>query len=225
MTSIWAWLYCFSTWFLRLFTQLGLANILDVKKDPVKQIAFVSAIIIAMGGLALRPLLKPDKGGFSVAFDDFVCSLDVEACFHAASIAGNDKLALHFFELGCGEELTTTGCRQRVGKFLLKNKPRLISIFLKACDRGDLMGCTSLAYMYETGIGVDADPTRAVALYKQACDGGNMRGCTRLARMYETGNGVDADPTRAVALHKQACDGGNMRGAPGSPACMKLATG
>ena len=82
----------------------------------------------------------------------------------------------------------------------------------RACEGGNMLDCSQLGVMYETGEGAAKDEARAVALFKQACEGGNMLGCSQLGVMYETGEGAAKDEVRAVALFKQACEGGNMLG-------------
>ena len=61
----------------------------------------------------------------------------------------------------------------------------------KACDGGDMLGCSNLGSRYAIGNGVEKDLGKAVELFKKACDGGNMRGCTNLGSMYANGNGVE----------------------------------
>ncbi|MCI7024230.1 MAG: hypothetical protein MR964_08450, partial [Campylobacter sp.] len=50
----------------------------------------------------------------------------------------------------------------------------------KACDGGDMLGCSNLGSRYAIGNGVEKDLGKAVELFKKACDGGNMPGCYNL---------------------------------------------
>ncbi|MCI7024032.1 MAG: sel1 repeat family protein, partial [Campylobacter sp.] len=50
----------------------------------------------------------------------------------------------------------------------------------KACDSGDMLGCSNLGSRYAIGNGVEKDLGKAVELFKKACDGGNMPGCYNL---------------------------------------------
>lgn len=50
----------------------------------------------------------------------------------------------------------------------------------KACDGGEAVGCSNLALIYEQGLGVARDLSRARTLYKKACDGGFKSSCERL---------------------------------------------
>jgi hypothetical protein len=82
----------------------------------------------------------------------------------------------------------------------------------KACDGGELRGCTRLGFLYEQGTGVVQDAARTAALHQKACDGGEMGGCTNLGVSYEQGTGVVQDAAKAAALYRKACDGGDRRG-------------
>jgi hypothetical protein len=83
LTSVWAWLYCVSSWFVRLFTHLGLRRIFDVTQ-PVKQIALVGAALILLGTLALGPLLRAEEDGLASRLDRWLCERDLPSCFLAA---------------------------------------------------------------------------------------------------------------------------------------------
>jgi hypothetical protein len=48
----------------------------------------------------------------------------------------------------------------------------------RACDGGDMKGCTNLGLFYETGRGgLPKSAVRAMTLQQRACDAGNTRGC------------------------------------------------
>ena len=55
----------------------------------------------------------------------------------------------------------------------------------KACDSGNMLGCSNLGSRYAIGNGVEKDLGKAVELFKKACDGGDMDGCRNLGIMYE----------------------------------------
>ena len=52
LSSAWAWVFCLSTWFMRLFSCSALKNILDVKSRPVAQIALVTSSLIFLTSLS-----------------------------------------------------------------------------------------------------------------------------------------------------------------------------
>ena len=80
----------------------------------------------------------------------------------------------------------------------------------KACDSGNMLGCSNLGSRYAIGNGVEKDLGKAVELFKKACDGGDMLGCSNLGFMYAHGNGVEKNEQKAAELYKKACDGGEM---------------
>lgn len=84
-----------------------------------------------------------------------------------------------------------------------------------ACTRGDGEACYSLGVMYNRGLSVTEDDSRAAALYSDACDDGYPGGCGNLSFMYQ-GNGLAREPILAAALYgreltllSQACEAGD----------------
>jgi TPR repeat protein len=220
-TSIWAWLYCASAWFLRLFTHLGLGRVFDVEKEPVKQIALVGAGLIVLGSLALGPLVRAEAGG-GTALDRALCRVDLHSCFLAAraSLVGGDVAPTRLFvENACRAEETDGSCAERLFDLLRGDQEAANEIWRRACEGGYARACRAAGYAHDHGLGMrEPDHARAVAFSRQACDGGDAAGCTNLGTLYEHGRGVDPDPARAVAFYRQGCDGGNAAG------CANLGT-
>jgi len=79
-------------------------------------------------------------------------------------------------------------------------------LYERACDAGELVGCTRLGLLYGEGRGVEVDASRAAALHRRACDGDSPLGCAHLGRSYETGLGVAPDVARAATLYEDACE-------------------
>jgi TPR repeat protein len=74
----------------------------------------------------------------------------------------------------------------------------------RACDGGEMAGCTSLGWLYHNGHGVPRDYARARGLFERACDGGEMTGCRNLGVLYDNGHGVPRDYARARELYDRA---------------------
>ena len=55
----------------------------------------------------------------------------------------------------------------------------------KACDSGNMLGCSDLGSRYAIGNGVEKDFSKAAELLKKACDGGDMHGCRGLDVIYK----------------------------------------
>ena len=62
-------------------------------------------------------------------------------------------------------------------------------LYRKACDGGDMLACTQLAYAYLEGNGVTKDVQQTIALDRKACSNQAVTGCTTLAFIYATGAG------------------------------------
>ena len=54
----------------------------------------------------------------------------------------------------------------------------------KACDSGNMLGCSNLGSRYAIGNRVEEDFSKAAELFKKACDGGDMHGCRSLDFTY-----------------------------------------
>ena len=101
------------------------------------------------------------------------------------------------------------------GAFLPRDPGRARSLFEKArrfgeeaCEKGDLRGCGSLAWLYTTGSGVARDLARAARLVQKGCDGGDLTLCRRLGNIYASGAGVARDTQKARQLLERACASG-----------------
>ncbi|MCI7582086.1 tetratricopeptide repeat protein, partial [Campylobacter sp.] len=57
---------------------------------------------------------------------------------------------------------------------------KAVELYKKACDGGNMLGCSNLGTMYAKGSGVEKDFSKAKQLFKKACDGGDMDGCRNL---------------------------------------------
>ena len=93
-----------------------------------------------------------------------------------------------------------------------QDKSKAVGLYTKACDGGDMLGCSNLGLIYAKGEGVQQDNFKAVELQTKACDGGNTFGCSNLGEMYYKGWGIRQDKSKAVELYTKACDGGYAGG-------------
>jgi TPR repeat protein len=64
-----------------------------------------------------------------------------------------------------------------------KSEIGAVTLYQRACDRGDALGCGNLGVMYEYGRGELAqDSARAIELYRRGCDGGDATACANLEK-------------------------------------------
>jgi TPR repeat protein len=75
-----------------------------------------------------------------------------------------------------------------------------------------MVGCRFLGGMYESGLGVTKDESKAATLYQRGCDASDGSACISLGLMYSQGRGVKTDPVKARALFDKACTAGLARG-------------
>lgn len=77
----------------------------------------------------------------------------------------------------------------------------------KAAAAGSAEAQFELAKLYETGLGVAADPARALILYRQSADQGFADAINDLGFLnYQGGLGLPRDPAGALALFERAAD-------------------
>ncbi|MBU1221478.1 sel1 repeat family protein [Myxococcota bacterium] len=121
-------------------------------------------------------------------------------------------------------EMYTTGCEKGennccnvLGKMYQKgidgDKPDFnlsVKFFEKSCQGRIMESCRLLAYIYETGRGVEQNFKRAGLLYDMACVMGEPIACANLGYLYEKGFGVKPDPVKAFKLYEMSCKKGEM---------------
>ncbi len=91
--------------------------------------------------------------------------------------------------------------------------PLAIEQFTRECEKEDnAAACSQLGVMYERGLSVPVDGTRAAALYHRSCKAENPGGCVNLGWAYAKAIGVETDNDRAMQLLDWGCRKGNMRG-------------
>lgn len=90
------------------------------------------------------------------------------------------------------------------------DQKRGVAILTRVCEAGVAEACGRLAYAFDKGEMLPADPAQAAAFEDKACTAGDARGCLIAAARYEAGRGVDADAARAVRLYETACSRGNV---------------
>jgi hypothetical protein len=86
--------------------------------------------------------------------------------------------------------------------------------YLDGCERGDLVTCTVLGLIYETGAAGARNMPRAVELYRRSCSRGVRSACQRLEFAESRDSGADAgDELVRVGYVADAFDGSPIAGA------------
>jgi TPR repeat protein len=84
--------------------------------------------------------------------------------------------------------------------------------FRKAAEQGNADGENDLAWMYQSGYGVEKNYDEALNWYRKAAKKGNATAEWKLGFMYENGlGGIEKDITEAVAWHRKASAKGNSK--------------
>ena len=108
--------------------------------------------------------------------------------------------------------------RRRLGTRLPKQKGATAKELSARCNKGDLHGCSALAYLMLKGEGTAKNVKRAKELFESNCKQGQMADCTNLGNLVSQGTArTPGNPKRARQLYRRACDGGHGIG------CMNLA--
>jgi uncharacterized protein len=88
-------------------------------------------------------------------------------------------------------------------------------LFEEASKGGYKLADVALGILYEHGLGVDTDVSKALDHYKVAADAGIGVGLNNLAGFYLDGVAAPADPVRAAELYRQAVAAGYTAAAGG----------
>jgi uncharacterized protein len=207
LTSFWAWVFCLSTWFMRMFCRTPLQRLLRNEESPARQVALVGSVLIFFSVLATPVLVHKLQG-----LDGYLCEqFPGSICPHLRRLTSDQEEKLEILKIECRANLP--GDCRRIAEDTYSGSPeKSAELFHSACLGGSAFGCNWLGFMYAEGAGVEKDAARAAELYRQACDGGEMFGCFNLGLMYEKFGEAEEDAARAAELYRQACDGGKMVG-------------
>ena len=129
-------------------------------------------------------------------------------------VTQNHARALEWWEKAAAQNFSKA--LFNLGEFWLNGRPGFPADFAKALplferaaeqDNADAIG--NLGFMYELGLGVDADPETAFKLYERASALGAVFAKSNLAALYAQGSGVEKDLAKAYALMVEAASKGD----------------
>jgi hypothetical protein len=92
-----------------------------------------------------------------------------------------------------------------------KDYPAAVADYTKAFELGNNLALQALATMYDEGIGVGRDPSRARFYYEFGAAKNYAPAILSLGMQYERGAGVSVDVAKAYSYYKRAADLGNAR--------------
>ena len=134
------------------------------------------------------------------------------------------------FEKSCNDDKNAAGCYMAafLGEQGLSYNDdddggeKTFALYKKACDMGDMDGCTAVAGAYDGNVlwgVVESDYEKAAALYEKACEGGVGEACYRAAAHHSGEYGGAKDPQKVRKYYSLACDYKDSQG------CYMLAQG
>ncbi|TWB34312.1 tetratricopeptide repeat protein [Nitrospirillum pindoramense] len=98
-----------------------------------------------------------------------------------------------------------------VDAFKRKDYPTALADLTPAADKGDAEAQTYLGWMYEKGLGVPVDYTRARTWYAKAAGKGHAHALNNLGSLYYLGNGVSKDAPKGISLFRKAAKKGDAQ--------------
>lgn len=94
-----------------------------------------------------------------------------------------------------------------------------MELYREAAEQGHVRAACSLAFCYDRGKGVKADPAEAMKWYRAAAELGDIAAQFHVGYCHEKGKGVEADLAEAVQWYQKAAEGGHTRAACNLAAC------
>ena len=102
-------------------------------------------------------------------------------------------------------DLNCEGVRQYdAGNYVKANE-----LFLKAANAGNASAMRNLAYCYQSGKGIEADPRKAFYWFEKAAKLGNVDAMFETGICYYNGKGTEKDCVKAFSWCKKAADNGH----------------
>ncbi len=86
------------------------------------------------------------------------------------------------------------------------------TLYRKAAEAGHAAAQSSLAYLYENGLGVERDCTQAAFWYRKAAEQGEAEAQNNLGALYATGQGVPRSDAAAVHWYQLAAEQNDPEG-------------
>jgi TPR repeat protein len=86
------------------------------------------------------------------------------------------------------------------------NATKASELYAKACENGDVEGCTKLGILYFTGDGVKEKPKKAKKLFKKACKKRYPKACYHLGTLYKRGaKGIKRNFKKSRMYYARGC--------------------
>lgn len=185
----------------------------DVDKDPAKAVTW---------------FLKAAKQGYAKAYfnlgaayynGDGVSVNDQDACvwFALAADAGDQRgqQAIARTRQEFTRDQTTycevlTATAYLSGERVKQDYSKALEWYQNAADAKDGLACERVAYIYQRGLGVPANPDESLKWLKRSADLHYVPAIYELGYMYDKGMGVPQDIAKAKKMYEMAAAGGQV---------------
>lgn len=104
-------------------------------------------------------------------------------------------------------KISSQDCEIRGGEYVAydrANYETALRVWLPMAEQGDMLAQTYVGAIYEKGLGLAPDFTKAAEWYKKAAAQGSAQAQFALGYLYETGQGVERKPAEAFRLYRLA---------------------
>lgn len=217
LTSIWAWWYFLSNWFLWIFTNTRVGNALNIEEKPWEQAGLVAALVVSvfgyLGPIALSEAQHRANMLVCLTSTDFSCRKAVDL----TETQGEEEA----FVASRAAELFSTLCPGGVQN--CRSPTHALTLAKRACDEGYRYYCYIHGDMIQRGIGINPNIQLAMNRFELACDQEVAAGCTagmdllikEIKKNMDNDDLIDVNNSNFVRLSilsKKACDQGSISG-------------
>ena len=217
LTSIWAWWYFLSSWFLWIFTNTSVGSALNIEEKPWEQAGLVVALVVAVFGY-LGPIALSEAQHRA---NMLVCLTSTDLSCRKAVDLTETQGESEVFVASRAAELFRTLCPGGVQN--CRSPTHALTLAKRACDEGYGYYCYIHGEMIQRGIGTAPDSQLAISQFELACDRGVTAGCTAAIEIFveritkaednETPSEVlTADLVRLSEFSGKACYQGDISG-------------
>jgi tetratricopeptide (TPR) repeat protein len=107
-------------------------------------------------------------------------------------------------DMSAKEKTASEQYRRGTNAYNKENYPLAFEFFKRAAQHGNIDAQSSLAGMYENGLGVKQDFEESLKWYNMAAENGHVLAQYSLACKYQEGEGVNVDTQEAIRWYKKA---------------------
>ena len=202
LTSLLAWTYCATSWFVKGFSRLSLNRLLNTNTE------FAGRTLAFSGGTAIfvtLMLVKPVLDRESVSMDAYLCDWFPEAgCPQAARVASTEDAAVVYLITAC--ENGVEFCIRAASEQQEANTEFAFRLWSTGCGAGISLACLKAGGFSIEAAGVPENLSMAFFQFEKACENNDFIACNNLGSFHYRGLGeTKTDYYEAAELFAKAC--------------------